>query len=73
MIDKAYATNCNRSEESSASPIAARRSIPSANLVVIPSCSFPDFEGFGDVGFVQHYSSHGLCRFSLDEHPKQER
>jgi hypothetical protein len=41
VIDRAHAKNCNRSEKSSASRIAARRSIPSANRIIISRGSSP--------------------------------
>jgi hypothetical protein len=41
VIDKAYATKCNRSEESRASRIAAHRRDNRSNRIIIPGCSSP--------------------------------
>ena len=57
VIDKAYATKCNRSEESRASRIAARRRGQPFKSYHYTWLFISDFEGFGHVRFVQNYSS----------------
>ena len=74
MIDKAYATNCNRSEESRASRIAARRRGQPFKSYHYTWLFISDFEGFGRTCAIRpELFLDGLCRFSLYGRRKQER